>query len=750
MKRFTRQTFLAILLTFLAFAIRAYNLGGDSLWIDELITLWDSVQGWQWMMSVEDHPPLLYVLSWLSVSAFGESEFTLRLPSLYASVLSAPLLYALARRFGFGRAGLVAMLLLALSPFHLHYSQEARHYALLMTLSLATFLWLHDALQRSTPGAWLGYGLLTAFNLYTHYAALVVLGAQTLLIAGWSLREIGRGRIQRLLLPALGALTVLVLYAPWLPRLWQAMQRNVAGQRDTVANRGSSFSMWITETARAVGGNHQYYAILLSLLALAGLFLLLKRRAWDELTLMLVGLVLPLPLIFILGVSRSANPRYVIYLLPFYLLAIGLGVIWISDGLGGQVQRLSSKLVLPVVALGLGLLMLPQVQAEYAAVEQDWRAVARDVAAVTDDGDVVLTAVLSLPVGYNIARDGLVYYLGAEGKDLHILKGSNLAPVDTAGLESEDGDVFAVVMYWDDGEPLNGPDVEVHSYQEGIYLVEYPQAQGSALQKVAGVYERLLPLAEPDVVRCLMMQDLVTINLNLAREIVAGELLVDLLDACPQPPVPRLSHLREGAEQATRQALDRRLAQASESGTEREERLVTSVLLALEGNEDQAQEAITLYDLTEMVNSEATRINTQAPEPVDVFSYKMPYESEDSLPALLLHPPAEISFQLELPPEPVALDTHVGMFADSWEWGGDGSTFVVYLTDAEGNTNEVWRKHVSNEPADRYWHPLEISLSEYGGQTVTLTLETEPGPQGSETGDWALWRWPRIVWQSSN
>ncbi|MFW6098068.1 MAG: hypothetical protein ACOC9Z_08320, partial [Chloroflexota bacterium] len=491
----------------------------------------------------------------------------------------------------------------------------------------------------------------------------------------------------------------------------------------------------------------QIYAILLSLLALAGLFLLLRRGAWRDLSLSLVALFLPLPLIFVLGVSRSANPRYVIYLLPFYLLLAGLGIVWMATSLGGRIQGLSTQMVLAVAALGLGALMIPQVQDEYAAVEQDWRGVARDVAAITDEGDVVLTAVLSLPVGYNIAHDGLVYYLRGAAGDLHILKGSNLAPADTLDLQNVDGDIFAVVMYWDDGRQLAGPDVDVRSYQEGIFLLQFPETQGTALQKVATVYERLLPLAEPDVVRCLMMQDLVSINLNLAREIVAGELLVDLLDVCPQPPVPRLSQLRDATLQATRQALDRRLACASEDGTEREQRLVTSVLLALEGNEDQAQEAVTVFDLTEMVTAEAAMISTQAPEPVDVFPYKMPYETEDAAPALLLHPPAEVSFRLELPPEPTALKTQVGMFADSWEWGGDGSTFVVHLTDAEGNTGELWRKHVGNSAADRYWHPLEISLSDYGGQTVTLTLETEPGPNGSETGDWALWRWPRIVWQ---
>jgi hypothetical protein len=37
-------------------------------------------------------------------------------------------------------------------------------------------------------------------------------------------------------------------------------------------------------------------------------------------------------------------------------------------------------------------------------------------------------------------------------------------------------------------------------------------------------------------------------------------------------------------------------------------------------------------------------------------------------------------------------------------------------------------------------------MEQYAGQTITLTLVTDPGPAGDTTGDWAGWDSPRIVY----
>jgi hypothetical protein len=40
-----------------------------------------------------------------------------------------------------------------------------------------------------------------------------------------------------------------------------------------------------------------------------------------------------------------------------------------------------------------------------------------------------------------------------------------------------------------------------------------------------------------------------------------------------------------------------------------------------------------------------------------------------------------------------------------------------------------------------------VSLADYAGQAVNLTLTTEVGPAGNGTGDWAGWGNPRLIWE---
>ena len=85
------------------------------------------------------------------------------------------------------------------------------------------------------------------------------------------------------------------------------------------------------------------------------------------------------------------------------------------------------------------------------------------------------------------------------------------------------------------------------------------------------------------------------------------------------------------------------------------------------------------------------------------------------------------------------------MAPESWNWGGDGSTFIVSV-DAGLGPVELFRQHIGNDMADRDWHSHSVSLEDYAGQSVVLTLASEAGPHGNTTGDWAGWEMPRIIW----
>ena len=120
-------------------AIRLADLSHDSLWFDEIMTRHTAVQGAgaaAAAMDIRDHLPLLYALVAAVLRVLPEHEFTLRLPSAIAGILSIPLLITFGRAARLPGAGLWSALLLTIAPFHVRYSLEARHYALLLFFSL--------------------------------------------------------------------------------------------------------------------------------------------------------------------------------------------------------------------------------------------------------------------------------------------------------------------------------------------------------------------------------------------------------------------------------------------------------------------------------------------------------------------------------------------------------------------------------------------------------------------------------------
>ena len=134
----------AIGVMLLATFARLWGLGTQSLWMDEAFSyLFGTLplgMAWETMIVDAVHPPLYYLLlrPWLAL--VGESELVLRFPSAVVGVLTVAILYRAERCWLDRRTAGWAPLLLALNPFHIWYSQEARMYALLGLLSLVVLV----------------------------------------------------------------------------------------------------------------------------------------------------------------------------------------------------------------------------------------------------------------------------------------------------------------------------------------------------------------------------------------------------------------------------------------------------------------------------------------------------------------------------------------------------------------------------------------------------------------------------------
>jgi uncharacterized membrane protein len=132
-----------------------------------------------------EHAPLYFLLARAWAEWWGYSVATMRsLPVLF-SLLVLPAVYWLCRELGLSPATTgIAMTLVALSPLHVLYAQEARQYSLwtlwiVLSSALLLWAWRSAQSQANQPKSWfpwLLYSLTVALGLYTHLLfALVIL-----------------------------------------------------------------------------------------------------------------------------------------------------------------------------------------------------------------------------------------------------------------------------------------------------------------------------------------------------------------------------------------------------------------------------------------------------------------------------------------------------------------------------------------------------------------------------------------------
>ena len=163
------------------------------------------------------HPPLFFIISFATQRALGDAIFVRRLPAIVFGIA------ALWAAWWFGRelfrdpwpAWCLAALV-ALSPFHVAYAQEAREYSLfLLTLCLSSALLLY-ALRTRQPWAFVAYAASVAAGLWSFTLFGLIVAAQVLAILLPTTAVPARLRVAAVLASGAGALTFL----PWLVNLW--------------------------------------------------------------------------------------------------------------------------------------------------------------------------------------------------------------------------------------------------------------------------------------------------------------------------------------------------------------------------------------------------------------------------------------------------------------------------------------------------------------------------------------------------
>jgi uncharacterized membrane protein len=165
----------------LAAALRLYQLGVKSFWWDECFTYTVAASlpldvAWQAMIEDANKPPLYYLFMQLWRMLAGTSEYAFRFPSAAFGLLTVPIIYRLGRRLGGRAIGMIAALLLAVCPFHIWYSQDARMHMPMACFGLVAMDHFF-MLLRGRP-RWIPFILWSGLAYLMHYASISLVYVQ--------------------------------------------------------------------------------------------------------------------------------------------------------------------------------------------------------------------------------------------------------------------------------------------------------------------------------------------------------------------------------------------------------------------------------------------------------------------------------------------------------------------------------------------------------------------------------------------
>jgi mannosyltransferase len=157
--------------------LRFATLDRQSFWLDELVTVSLVRKSFGDMVHAIPHseatPYLYYLVAWPWARLFGSGEVGLRSLSALAGAATVVAAYGAGASLVSRRVGLIAAALVAVNPFLIWYSQEARAYAL-VTLFVSVGLWLFGRALAGEGRVLVGWALLSALALATHYFAVFV------------------------------------------------------------------------------------------------------------------------------------------------------------------------------------------------------------------------------------------------------------------------------------------------------------------------------------------------------------------------------------------------------------------------------------------------------------------------------------------------------------------------------------------------------------------------------------------------
>ena len=332
---------------------------------------------------------------WVTDGEAGEiHEFPLRLPALVGGLLSILMAAMLLRELGRSEAGIFAAAFLAIHPWHIRFSTEARGYGLLFGLMLLASYFLVKALKTRQWKWWIAYGLFQCLYLYSCLAGVYhAVAINALVVCFWGAGEwMGNGGSKQfktwdwrtlkglVVANALSLIMFIFLLGPSIPQIARATKNipifklgmpsglwpNVASylafgmpwfDRDPENRFNPAVEKWLPSTIMIAG------RVVVAVLVIFGL------RAWWKTGMagrvVVAAAALSALLVFVINSINGGTVLtwYLVYLTPVAGMTFGLGLAELlrfrSNASGGKVILRNRLLLYGTIGVYAFVVMKP-------------------------------------------------------------------------------------------------------------------------------------------------------------------------------------------------------------------------------------------------------------------------------------------------------------------------------------------------------------------------------------------------------
>ena len=157
-------------------ALRFWNLGQWSFWIDEVFTVRDA-QGLSFDSWRNIPNPIPYLAVKLSISLAGSSEWGSRLIPCLIGIISIPAVFGLGRTLFNWQVGLLSAAFVACSSWHLFWAQNARYPVFTFLFAVLTAWFFYTSLERDSTLLTIGALVSCLCLILSHTLSVVIVPA---------------------------------------------------------------------------------------------------------------------------------------------------------------------------------------------------------------------------------------------------------------------------------------------------------------------------------------------------------------------------------------------------------------------------------------------------------------------------------------------------------------------------------------------------------------------------------------------